>query len=162
MNDGSAVRRQILDPNPLISEAASLAMTGADDRIVPRLALAEAILVSVDPIQIQQVFINLIRNAAEAVEGLPGGEIKVSSRIRDGLAEILVDDSGPGIAPDMMGRLFDSFVSSKPGGMGVGLSISRTIVEAHGGKLTLEKREAGGASFCVALPLADGQQPPSS
>lgn len=154
MNDGSAVRRQLLDPNPLILEAASLAMLGAGERISPRFDLVEGLTMSADPVQIQQVVVNLIRNAVEAMRDSGQGEIIVSTRVRDDALEIRVDDSGPGIAPELMDSLFDAFVSSKPSGMGVGLSISRTIVEAHGGKLSAANREAGGASFRVALPLA--------
>jgi two-component system sensor kinase FixL len=154
MNNGSAARRQVLNPNPLIVEAASLAMLGAEEQVVSRFDLADDVLVAVDPIQIQQVVINLIRNAVEAVLDAPRREILVSTRAVDGVVEIRIDDSGYGIAPEMMDSLFESFVSSKPDGMGVGLSISRTIVESHEGKLSASNREAGGASFCVALPLA--------
>jgi two-component system sensor kinase FixL len=154
MNNGSAARRQMLNPNSLILEAASLAMVSAEEQIVARFDLADDVLVSVDPIQIQQVVINLIRNAVEAVLDTPRREISVSTRAVCDMVEIRVEDSGTGIAAGMMDSLFDSFVSSKPDGMGVGLSISRTIVEAHEGKLSAANREAGGASFCVALPLA--------
>ena len=152
MNNGSEARRQALDPNPLILEAASLAMLGVEEQIVSRFDLADEILVSIDPIQIQQVVINLIRNAVEAVADSPWREIIVTTRKVDNSVEIRVDDSGRGIAPGMMESLFDSFVSSKPDGMGVGLSISRTIVEAHEGRLSAENLEAGGASFRIALP----------
>jgi two-component system, LuxR family, sensor kinase FixL len=155
MTSGSAVRRQLLNPNPLIYEAASLAMLGIDELIVSRFDLAEDIKVAVDPIQIQQVLINLIKNAFEAVRASARREVIVSTFVAEGEAMIRVDDSGPGIAPEMRDTLFESFVSSKPDGMGVGLSISRTIVEAHGGSLSAWNRETGGASFCVALPLAE-------
>lgn len=161
MNDGSAIRRQIVDPNPLIVEAAALAMLGAGQRVEPRFDLADNILVAVDPIQIQQVFINLIRNAFEAVLEAPRREIVISTRATDRFVEISVDDSGPGVAPDMVGRLFESFVSSKPGGMGVGLSISRTIVEAHEGTLSAANRAEGGARFCVTLPPAVEEAQPA-
>lgn len=154
MNNGSAARRQLLNPNPLILEAASLAMLGAEEQVVLRFDLADDVMVSVDPIQIQQVVINLIRNAVEAVLDSARREILVSTRAADGVVEIRVDDSGDGIAPGLMDSLFESFVSSKPDGMGVGLSVSRTIVESHEGKLSAANREGGGASFCVALPLA--------
>ncbi len=154
MNNGSALRRQLLDPNPLIFEAASLAMAGSGEQIVPRFDLAGDILVSADPIQIQQVFINLIRNAFEAVRDMPRREITISTRAAEGFVELRVDDSGPGIAPGMLDTLFEAFVSSRPDGMGVGLSISRTIVEAHEGRLSAANLESGGASFLVALPLA--------
>ena len=154
MNNGSAARRQLLDPNPLIVEAAALAMPGGDDGIVSTIDLADGLLVSVDPIQIQQVVINLIRNAAEAVLDSPRREIAISSRAVGGFVEIRVDDSGPGIEPGRMAQLFEAMASPKLNGMGVGLSISRTIVESHEGKLSVANREGGGASFCAKLPLA--------
>ncbi len=162
MNDGGAARRQILDPNPLVMEAASLAMAGAEAELSSRFALGRDLLVSVDPIQLQQVVINLVRNAVEAMQDSPRRELViVTEAVRD-MAEIRVDDSGPGIAEELMDSLFDSFVSSKADGMGVGLSISRTIVEAHEGKLSAANRPGGGASFRVMLPLADrGKQQPS-
>jgi two-component system sensor kinase FixL len=110
----------------------------------------------------QQVVINLIRNAVDAVSGAPVREIWVSTRVVGAMVEIRVDDSGEGIDPAMMDSLFDSFVSSKPGGMGVGLSISRTIVESHEGVLSAVNREGGGASFRVALPRADGPRTESA
>ena len=141
INNGSEGRRQALNPNPLIVEAASLAMLGVEEQIVSRFDLADDLFVSVDPIQIQQVVINLIRNAVEAVRDAPRREIAISSRAADGMAEIRIDDSGAGISAEMMTSLFDAFASSKPDGMGIGLSISRTIVEAHEGKLCAANRD---------------------
>lgn len=158
MTSGSTVKRQVLNPNPLIHEAASLAMLGIDEPIVSRFELAEDIKVAIDPIQIQQVLINLIKNAFEAVRASARREVTVSTSVADGEARIRVDDSGPGIAPEMRDSLFESFVSSKPNGMGVGLSISRTIVEAHGGKIWAENRDEGGAVFCFTLPRAKRRQ----
>ena len=156
LTSDSPVKRQPLDPNPLIREAAALAARGGGEGVALSCALADDVRVPVDPVQLQQVLINLIRNAFEAVRDSARREILVSTRLVDGVAEIRVDDSGPGIAPELADTLFDSFVSSKPEAMGVGLSISRTIVEAHGGRISAANREAGGASFCVALPLTDG------
>jgi two-component system, LuxR family, sensor kinase FixL len=102
--------------------------------------------------------INLIRNAVDAVQGADRREIGIATGAADGMVEIRVEDSGPGIAKEMMERLFDAFTSSKPEGMGVGLSISRTIVEAHEGKLSAANREAGGACFRILLPLAGRPQ----
>ena len=155
MNSGTAARRQILDPKPLIAEAASLAMLGAGAEVALHFDLADGLRVAADPIQIQQVVINLIRNAVEAVRDAPRREISVSARALGRNVELRVDDSGPGIAPAIMESLFEAFVSSKPDGMGVGLSISRTIIEAHEGSLSAVNRETGGASFRVTLPLAE-------
>jgi C4-dicarboxylate-specific signal transduction histidine kinase len=157
MNAGGAARRQLVDPTPLILEAASLAMLGVDDRVAARFDLAEGILVSVDPIQIQQVVISLIRNAIEAMHDAPRRELLVSSRAAGGMVQIRVDDSGPGLPPEELSSLFEAAVSTKPGGMGVGLSISRTIVETHGGTLSAANRAAGGACFRVTLPAAQSR-----
>jgi two-component system sensor kinase FixL len=153
MNKGSEVRRRPLNPGALIREAASLAMADADEGIRVKVELGDDLIVLADPVQIQQVFINLIKNACEAVQQSPRREIEISATPIEGAVEIRVDDTGHGIAPEMFGTLFDTFVSTKPGGMGVGLSISRTIVESHGGRISAANRRGGGASFCVALPL---------
>ena len=157
LNSGVAGRRQRLDPKPLIIEAAGLAMLGVDTPPALRFDLGEELLVAVDPIQLQQVLINLIRNAVEAVAGSPRPEILVSARGTAAEVEIRVEDNGPGIPPGMMGRLFDAFVSSKPDGMGVGLSVSRTIVETHGGTLSAANGPDGGARFRVTLPAAQSR-----
>jgi two-component system sensor kinase FixL len=156
LTSDSPVKREPLDPNPLIREAAALAARGVDERAALRCALAEGVRVPIDPVQLQQVLINLIRNAFEAVRDSDRREILVSTRLADGVAEIVVDDSGPGIRPDLQATLFDAFVTSKPEAIGVGLSISRTIVEAHGGRISAANRKQGGASFRVALPLTAG------
>ena len=153
ITNGSAVERQPLDPNPLLREAGALATSGPGDRLVLAYDLAEGVVLLADPVQVQQVFINLIRNAAEAVRGARRREVRVSTALAGDAVEIRVDDSGPGIAPDMLGTLFDSAASPKPDGMGVGLAISRTIVEAHGGTLSAANLPGGGASFRVTLPL---------
>ena len=159
MNSGGKAKRQRLDPKPLIVETAALAMLGAGAEVALRLDLADGLLVAADPIQLQQVLINLIRNAVEAVAGVARREVLVAMCAGAGTIELRVEDSGPGIAPEMMGSLFEAFVSSKPDGMGVGLSISRTIVEAHGGTLSAANKESGGACFRVTLPLAAGAAP---
>ncbi len=159
MNSGTAARRQIVDAKPLIAEAAALAMLGSDAGIAHRFDLADNVRVAVDPIQLQQVVINLVRNAVEAVLDAPRREIIVVARTAGRTVELRVDDSGPGIAPQLNDRLFEAFVSSKPDGMGIGLSISRTIIEAHGGSLSAANREGGGASFRVTLPLAEAGRP---
>jgi C4-dicarboxylate-specific signal transduction histidine kinase len=108
--------------------------------------------------QIQQVLINLVLNAMDAVADLPedGRMIVVSGeRIASGIA-ITVRDRGHGIAPDHMPKLFDSFFSTKQKGMGLGLSIARTIVEAHGGRIWAESHPDEGSVFHVELPAHDG------
>ena len=93
-------------------------------------------LVLADKVQIQQVLLNLIRNAIEAMETSPRRELIISTQAADDeMVAIGVADTGSGIAPDMTSQLFQPFVTNKRHGMGVGLSISRTIVEAHGGQI---------------------------
>ena len=109
--------------------------------------------VSVDQIQIQQVFINLIVNAIEALEGqqvLPQVTLRAAVTDSDRML-IQVIDNGPGVHDPE--RIFDAFMTTKEKGMGIGLAVSRSIVEAHGGRLWAENNKAGGAIFNVALPL---------
>lgn len=109
-----------------------------------------------DRIQIQQILVNLIRNANEAMRDSPAPHIlTISTSAKRGMVEVSVRDNGPGVAPDFAARLFSPFLSSKDDGMGVGLSICRRIVEAHGGLMWLEEPDAdGGADFRFTIPLA--------
>jgi len=108
-----------------------------------------------DRIQIQQVILNLVMNALEALKGLYAStpEIIVSTRFRDNREVLLsVSDSGPGIEPDQLNIIFDSFETTKKGGLGIGLSICRSIAEKLGGRLWAENRPEGGAIFFFSLP----------
>jgi C4-dicarboxylate-specific signal transduction histidine kinase len=109
--------------------------------------------VPVDQIQIQQVFINLIVNAIEALEGqqVPPQVVLRAMPDSNGML-IQVIDNGPGV--DDPDRIFDAFMTTKEKGMGIGLAVSRSIVECHGGRLWAENNKAGGAIFNVALPLS--------
>jgi C4-dicarboxylate-specific signal transduction histidine kinase len=109
-----------------------------------------------DRVQIQQVLINLVLNAMDAVAGQPDGrrQITVTLSSMRGTASIEVADTGRGIDGAHLARLFDSFFSTKPSGIGLGLSIVRTIVEAHGGTVQAQNRPSGGAAFRVELPVA--------
>jgi two-component system, LuxR family, sensor kinase FixL len=138
----------------LVEEAGALAMVGAKERDIrvrfvfdPRVDLVLA-----DKVQIQQVILNLIRNAIEAMEHAERRELTVSvDEEEGGLAMVSIADTGPGIAADVMAQLFQPFVTTKRSGMGVGLSISRTIIEAHGGRIWVEARPGGGALFHFTL-----------
>ena len=114
------------------------------------------LLVNADPIQIQQVVINLVRNSSDAIRESAAAErvIDISTSKRGRSAELLVADSGGGIPADSLGKLFDPFFSTKKEGMGMGLSIVRTIVEAHEGKISAENVN-GGATFRVKLPISE-------
>lgn len=111
----------------------------------------------VDKIQIHQVITNLIRNSVDALAAVRVREILIRTRrASPHEVEIAVADTGPGLAPEVAARLFQPFVTTKPGGMGIGLSICRSIVEAHGGKLRLSENPGGGAVFTMRLPASAG------
>lgn len=138
----------------LIEESSVLALIGVKNTDV-KVSFdfgAGAELVWADKVQIQQVLHNLIRNAIEAMQDLPRREITIVSWPVDcDIVEIDVADSGPGIAPEIEARLFQPFMTTKRHGMGVGLSISRTIIEAHGGRLWAEPNPQGGTIFRMTL-----------
>jgi signal transduction histidine kinase/ABC-type uncharacterized transport system substrate-binding protein len=109
-----------------------------------------------DPVQLQQVIVNLVVNAMDAMGELPAAERRITvSTVRDGsFAEVSIADRGPGIPPQSLKQVFDPLFTTKSEGMGMGLSIARTIVEVHGGRLSADNQPAGGALFRVRLPLA--------
>jgi len=120
------------------------------------LALAPAPpMVVGDPVQLEQLVLNLALNGLEAASASKNGRfVVVSTASRGGRAEVAVHDSGPGIAADVQPRLFESFYSTKPEGLGLGLVIVRSIVERHGGRVDAENHSMGGAVFRVVLPAA--------
>ncbi|TVP83712.1 MAG: histidine kinase [Thioalkalivibrio sp.] len=109
--------------------------------------------IRVAPVQIEQVLVNLLRNAMEAVETRLDGTIRVAARNLGTALEITVTDNGPGIPEERLATLFDPFATWKSGGIGLGLPISRSLVEAHGGQLTATNLDDGGARFRFTLPL---------
>jgi signal transduction histidine kinase len=145
------------DVRQTIEEAAALALLGAEGRGV-QLAMdfaADLPAVLIDKVQIQQVLLNLMRNAVEAMHGSSRRELRISTRMSsDDQVEVSVADSGPGLPEVVREKLFQPFVTTKPSGMGVGLSICRGIVEAHGGRMWLADRPGGGADFRFTLPVA--------
>ncbi|MER8709979.1 MULTISPECIES: PAS domain S-box protein [unclassified Mesorhizobium] len=153
--------RQVERLPALIEEASSLALVGAreiDVRVSYKVDPA-AELVLTDRIQIQQVLLNLMRNAVEAMQGAPRRELKVTTVARDdGMAEVSVIDTGPGLAPEVSAQLFQPFVTTKKQGMGVGLSICRTIVESHGGHIWTEPMPAGGTAFRFTLRMVEKEE----
>lgn len=122
-----------------------------------QLELAEDLpLLSGDRVGLQQVLINLIMNASEAMSGAPRSQrrLTIGTRLADAdSAGVSVADCGPGIGADHLDRIFDAFFTDKPTGMGLGLSVCRTIVQSHGGRLWAENLPEGGAVFRMTLPL---------
>lgn len=144
------------DLKKLIEEAGALALVGSRERGIKSVfeyGLEDTVVIA-DRVQIQQVLINLMRNAMEAMRDSKVRVLTVTTRpAGDDRLQVEVADTGPGIAEDIAPQLFQPFVTSKPNGMGVGLSISRRIIESHGGELTVRRNEAGGATFTFTLPL---------
>jgi two-component system sensor kinase FixL len=151
------VERVPAEIGKVIDEASALAFIGLKEKGVHVFVERQDDLpqVPIDRIQIQQVLINLIRNAVDAMEGQDRRELVIRVSADHMEATISIADSGSGIPAGMETKLFDAFATSKPTGMGVGLSISRTIVEAHGGRLWFEANPPGGTIFHLALPLSE-------
>jgi signal transduction histidine kinase len=151
-----ATSRQPFELNAVVGEGCELLMSEARRRKVALVVKKSATTVDVtgDAIQIQQVLINLLLNAMDAIGDLPERRraIHVCVSVRARNCAFTVSDRGRGIAPEDLPRLFDSFYSTKQRGMGLGLSITRTIVEAHGGRTWAESTPGSGAVFHVELP----------
>jgi two-component system sensor kinase FixL len=153
--------RRIESLQRLITEASALALVGAGDQNVEVDVRLDPVTdrVLVDRIQIQQVLLNLIRNAIEAMADSVVRRLLVySEREAGGFVRVTVADSGPGLAEDFAERLFEPFRSSKSGGMGLGLSISAAIVEAHGGRIWAEPSKLGGTAFHFTVIDADSEE----
>lgn len=144
----------------LVHEACGLALVGAKESGVDVRYQLDPHLdrVLVDRIQIQQVLVNLVRNALESMHGSERRQLLVSTLIEDDTALVSVADTGPGLDASIAERLFQPFVTSKPHGMGVGLSISRTIVESHGGRIWTEPNPGGGVIFKFTVRLAPDEE----
>ena len=153
----SASELELVDANELVADVVKLAEVDARKHGIPvELQLADNLpAVRVDPVQLQQVILNLIRNALEAMEETPRerASVKVHTSLESsGQVCVRVVDSGPGLSEDQLARVFDPFFTTKATGMGMGLSISHSIITAHGGQLTVHNNPSGsGATFVILL-----------
>ncbi len=147
----------------LMEEAGALGLAGTrEQNVMLRIDLdTECDRVLVDRVQIQQVLVNLFRNALEAMAESPKRELTASSKkASDGMVELSISDTGHGFSEAAAASLFETFFTTKETGMGLGLSISRSIVEAHGGRMWAETNDSGGATFRLTLPIASTEDLP--
>jgi two-component system sensor kinase FixL len=151
--------RRVESLSKTIEEASSLALLGIPQGLKLDIRVDDdADEAVIDKVQIQQVLLNLVRNAAEAMDGSPHRELSIATARAGGMVEISVTDTGPGLPESVRARLFQPFVTTKPNGMGIGLSVSRNIIEAHGGKIRAEHGAGGGTVFRLTVP----GRPPSA
>jgi two-component system sensor kinase FixL len=147
------------DLNKVVEEATALGLVGAKESgIDVRWALdPDPLSVIVDKVQIQQVVFNLVRNSVEAMSDHPlPRDLMVTTALADAAtAEVSVSDTGPGLEPSVQAQLFQPFITTKEKGMGLGLSICRSIIDAHGGRLVATPNPERGVTFRFTLPLAD-------
>ncbi len=149
------LRRQAEQILGVIEDATALALVGVSQPALrPRITIEQGLPdVLIDKVQIQQVLVNLIRNAVDAMQLTGRYELVIAALAADNdKIEVNVSDSGPGLSPEVMTRLFQPFTTTKSGGMGVGLSICRTIVQAHGGLIWTQPNLGGGTTFFFTIP----------
>lgn len=146
--------RRLEDINATVADAAALVLAAGTEVERHFAYAADLPEVMIDRIQIQQVVLNLVRNAVEAMAGCERRELRLATaRGTDGAVEVTVTDTGSGLPAEVLERLFQPFVTTKESGMGIGLSLCRTIIDAHGGEINAEPGEGGGAVFRFRLPV---------
>jgi len=146
--------------NHLVEEALALAVlrTSAQSPCLVAKPPSEVIEVNVDRVQIQQVLFNFLRNAADAVADQADAEIGIATEMAGPkFVRVTISDNGPGVDPEVAGRLFSPFVTTKASGMGIGLSLCKSIIESHGGQIGYSARSPRGAAFYFTLPLIEGE-----
>jgi two-component system sensor kinase FixL len=144
-----------------IDEAVDLAMVGRDRQpVILRERGEHPLRVVADPVQLQQIVVNIVRNGIEAAEGRPNPRLWITTRQEGGTVVLAVRDSGPGMSAEVSAGLFAPFRTSKPAGLGLGLALSRGLAERHGGSITIDPGGAGqGATVSLVLPLAPPGEP---
>jgi signal transduction histidine kinase len=144
----------LVDVNGIIQEMLTLLKGEADRYSVAMRAelAAELPNTMADPVQLQQVFMNLMLNAIEAMKS-SGGELTVKSQVQDSQVLFSVTDTGVGLPTEKVDQIFSAFFTTKPQGSGMGLAISRSIVESHGGRLWATANDERGATFHFTLPI---------
>jgi two-component system sensor kinase FixL len=154
------VEHNLLDLNLLAGEVIALVFPEADARKVRIVLNPVSSLPQVrgDRVQLQQVLLNLLINAMDAMNDSAPDDRRITVLVQavDTQVEVAVSDAGHGIAADMLSHVFEPFFSTKPNGLGMGLAISRSIIEAHRGSIRAKNNEAGGATFTITLPAAEG------
>jgi len=158
--DRGQTERGRVELGPLLADTVALIRAArAEEKLPVEVAVpAAGHAVMADRVQLQQVFVNLLRNAIEATEGRAERGLAVSLGTEAGRARIVIADRGPGLPQEVVERMFEPFVSTRPEGMGIGLSIARTIVESHGGRIAARAREGGGTEFLIDLPLCPPEE----
>jgi two-component system sensor kinase FixL len=156
MTVGGPSKRETFDLCEAVRECVDLVHVGAcQGMIIESCSSSGKVVVEADRVQIQQVVINLLKNGCEAAAAGTHPRVRVTTTSEGGLVTVSVDDTGPGLSRSAKDSLFKWANSTKPDGMGVGLSISRTIVQAHHGRLWLGEGVEGRTQFCFSLPRGD-------
>lgn len=152
--------RRVESLSRVVNEASALALVdaGVRAREVELRLDRQVDKVLIDRIQVQQVLLNLIRNAIEAMADCSVQRLRISSRGQGDEVQVVIEDSGPGLAPEVAEQLFQPFVSTKSQGMGLGLSICHTIVSGHGGRIWADRSPLGGTAFHFTLVNAEGTE----
>jgi len=157
----SPPQRELVDVNGVINEMLTLLQSEATRYPISIRAELTADMpeITADRVQLQQVFMNLILNAIEAMR-YEGGELTVKSQLQDGRLQFSVSDTGVGLPKETIDQIFSAFYTTKPQGSGMGLAISRSIVESHGGQLWATSNDGPGATFHFSLPIQATQSSP--
>lgn len=155
-------KREVFDLNDAVRESLEVVRAAGCDGVRIENESDGAVMVEADRVQIQQVVMNLAKNGCEAAADVENGRVVVSTKVEADRAIVSVGDTGGGVDPDVSARLFEWTDSTKPDGMGIGLSISRAIVEAHEGDIWLEDGREGRTRFCFSVPLEEATAPAST